>query len=59
MIVNTQNPSGIVITGHRRNIGKSLYEYFPDSVGLSRTTGMNINEPKEVIDFLPKNKTAY
>ena len=59
LIVNTQNPSGIVITGHRRNIGKSLYEYFPDSVGLSRTTGMNINEPKEVIDFLPKNTKVF
>ena len=34
----------IAITGHTKRIGKALYEAFPNSVGLSKSTSYNIND---------------
>lgn len=41
----------VAVTGHTSGIGKACFEHF-DSIGFSRTTGFNINNPTHIINNL-------
>lgn len=49
----------ILITGHTAGIGKYLFEYYKKEgnavVGISRSTGYNINDDQDIIEKLANN----
>ncbi len=38
----------IAVTGHSRDLGKAIYDYFPETQGFSRSNDFDIHRPNEI-----------